>query len=56
LQELVSVNKLKEKVELSGTFCLGRCQEGVCVKVGDKFFSVSPGTTKDFFNKEILGA
>ncbi|MDR2750335.1 MAG: NAD(P)H-dependent oxidoreductase subunit E [Clostridiales bacterium] len=56
LQELVSVNKLKEKVELSGTFCLGRCQEGVCVKAGDKFFSVSPGTTKDFFNKEILGA
>ena len=54
LQYLVSENKLKEQVELSGTFCIGRCQEGVSVTLNDKFFSLSPATTKDFFEKEIL--
>lgn len=54
LQYLIAENKLKDKVELGGTFCMGKCQEGVCVTVDDKFFSVSPETTKDFFEKEIL--
>lgn len=31
LQYLISENNLGDKVELGGTFCLGRCQEGVCV-------------------------
>ena len=54
LQYLVAENNLKDKVELGGTFCIGRCQEGVCVTVDDKFYSVSPETTKEFFEKEIL--
>lgn len=54
LQYLIAENKLKDKVELSGTFCMGRCQEGVCVTIDDKFYSVSPSETKDFFNKEVL--
>ena len=54
LQYLISQNTLKEKVELGGTFCMGKCQEGVCVTVDDNFYSVSPETVKDFFEKEIL--
>ena len=54
LQKLISENSLKEKVELSGTFCMGNCQQGVCVSVNDEFFSVSPENTEDFFNKNIL--
>lgn len=54
LQYLISENALKDKVELGGTFCMGKCQEGVCVTVDDNFFSVSPETVKDFFEKEIL--
>ena len=53
LQYLVGENGLKDKVELGGTFCMGRCQEGVCVTVGNEFFSVSPETVKEFFKKEI---
>ena len=53
-QDLIEKNKLQDKVELSGTFCMGRCQEGVCVTVDDAFFSVSPETVRDFFTKEIL--
>lgn len=54
LQYLIAQNNLKEKVELGGTFCMGRCQEGVCVTVGDKFCSVSPENVDEFFKKEIL--
>ena len=54
LQYLISKNAPKEKVELGGTFCMGKCQEGVCVTVDDNFYSVSPETVKDFFEKEIL--
>jgi NADH:ubiquinone oxidoreductase subunit E len=53
LQYLIAQNNLGDSVELGGTFCMGRCQEGVCVTVDDRFFSVSPDTVKDFFEKEI---
>ena len=54
LQQLISANNLGDKVELGGTFCMGKCQQGVCVSVDDAFFSVSPETTEDFFTKEII--
>ena len=54
LQYLVAENNLKDKVELSGTFCMGNCVNGVNVTVDDKLYSLSPETTEDFFEKEIL--
>lgn len=54
LQYLIAENNLKDKVELGGTFCMGRCQDGVCVTVDGAFHSVTPDTTKDFFEKEVL--
>ncbi|ACC98308.1 hypothetical protein Emin_0753 [Elusimicrobium minutum Pei191] len=54
LQYLVAENNLKEKVELSGTFCMGNCQKGVCVTVNGENFSVSPQETKTFFKNQIL--
>ena len=54
LQNLIAENNLKDKVELGGTFCMGKCQQGVCVSVDDAFFSVSHETTQEFFDKEIL--
>ena len=53
LQKLISENNLGDKVELAGSFCLGRCQEGVCVTVDDTFFSVSPDTVVDFFQNQV---
>ena len=54
LQKLIADNKLEDKVELAGTFCMGKCREGVCTMVDDVFFSVSPETVEEFFNTEIL--
>ena len=53
IQNLISENNLSDKVELAGTFCLGKCQQGVCVTV-DAFFSVTPETVGDFFAENIL--
>ena len=54
LQYLIAENKLGDKVELGGTFCMGKCQQGVCVTVNDAFYSVTPETVEEFFKKEIL--
>ena len=54
LQRLIKENDLGNKVELGGTFCLGKCQQGVCVTVDDAFHSVSPDTLEDFFKAEVL--
>ncbi|MBQ8043208.1 MAG: (2Fe-2S) ferredoxin domain-containing protein [Clostridia bacterium] len=54
LQYLIAENKLGDKVELGGTFCMNNCQKGVCVTVNDKFYSVTPETVKSFFEENIL--
>lgn len=54
LQYLVSENNLKDKVDLCGIFCMGNCQNGVCVTIDDTPFSLTPNTTKSFFENEVL--
>ena len=55
LQRLISENSLADKVEISGTFCMGQCQKGVCVTVGEELFSVTPDSVEEFFEKNVLG-
>ena len=54
LQYFINENNLGDKVELGGTFCMGKCQQGVCVTVDDAFHSVTPETVDEFFKKEVL--
>ena len=54
LQKLIADNNLQDKVELGGTFCMGKCQEGVCVNVNDEFHSVSPQSVDNFFKTAML--
>ena len=53
LQELIGKHELTDKVELGATFCLGKCQQGVCVMVDEDFHSVSPDTVEEFFNTVV---
>ena len=53
LQYLIKENGLSDKVELGGTFCMGKCQSGVCVTVDEKFFSVTPERVKEFFEANV---
>ena len=53
LQYRIAETRLGDKIDLGGTFCMGKCQQGVCVTVDDAFFSVTPDTVTDFFEKEV---
>ena len=53
LQYLIAENNLGDKVDLGGTFCMGKCQQGVCVTIGEEFFSVTPENVTDFFENEV---
>ena len=53
LQYLIKQNGVGDRVELAGTFCMGKCQMGVCVTVDDEFYSVSPETVGDFWNETV---
>lgn len=53
LQNLIMEHNLGDKVELGGTFCLGKCQQGVCVTVDEEFYSVTPQTVGEFFKDAI---
>ena len=37
LEQLITEHQLKDQVEMTGTFCIGRSQEGVCVLVDGEF-------------------
>lgn len=54
LQNLIAEHNVGEKVDLGGTFCMGQCQQGVCVTVDDEFHSVSPETVNEFFESQVL--
>ena len=54
LQQLIAEHALGDKVELGGTFCMGNCQQGVCVTVDDAFHSVTPESVGSFFAAEVL--
>ena len=56
LQSLISEKNIGDKVELSGTFCLGQCQQGVCVKVDEEFYSVSPESVNEFFAETVMAS
>lgn len=53
LQTLIAENGLKDTVELGGTFCMGNCQQGVCVTVDGAFHSVDPENVETFFEENV---
>ncbi len=54
LQALIAENNIGDKIELSGTFCVGQCQKGVCVLIDEEVYSVSPETVEEFFKNSVL--
>ncbi len=56
LRDLIHEYRLEDKIEMSGTFCVGNCQNGVCLMLDDRPYSLSPETTREFFKKEVLSS
>ena len=53
LQYKIKQDGVGSKVELSGTFCTGQCQKGICVTVDGKLYSVSVDSMEKFYEEEI---
>lgn len=53
-KKLIEENSAADKVELGGTFCLGKCRDGVCVEIDGAVYSVTPETAEEFFKSEVL--
>ncbi|PKM40981.1 MAG: hypothetical protein CVV04_00530 [Firmicutes bacterium HGW-Firmicutes-9] len=54
LEQLILDGGWKQKVALSGSFCMGQCQTGVSVRVDGAYHSLTPETTEQFFLQTIL--
>ena len=54
LEKKIRENELCSQIESNGSFCTGECEKGVCVKIDDELFSVSPETVDTFFENEVL--
>lgn len=54
LEKLVAANSLKDRLNLRGSFCMGECQNGVCVQFQGKKYALTPSTTEAFFNETVL--
>ncbi len=55
LQQLICAHGLSDKIELAGTFCMGKCQQGVCVEADGVLHSVSTDGVNTFFEENVLG-
>jgi len=56
MKEHLAKNGLADKVNLSAAFCLGKCTDGVTIKVDDRIVcGVSPENFTDIFDKYVLG-
>ena len=54
MQYLINKNNLGDRVELSGTFCMGKCgEDGVSVTVDGDYFAVKPENVIDLFTDVI---
>ncbi|HHY97341.1 MAG TPA: (2Fe-2S) ferredoxin domain-containing protein [Firmicutes bacterium] len=55
LQDLIRTYGLSDKIDLSATFCLGHCTEGVTVKIGETIVtSVTPQIVERIFEEKVL--
>ncbi len=55
MKEHIAKHHLEDKVELSAAFCLGKCTDGVSIKVDDEVVcGVSPDTFETVFQTYVL--
>ena len=51
----IAEHNLEDKVNLGAAFCLGRCTDGVSVKIDDEIIcGVSEGNFRQIFDEKVL--
>ncbi len=56
MQKAIEERGLQDKITLSGSFCIGKCNRtGVTIQVDDEIYTgIIPETFDDFFQKNVL--
>ena len=55
IKDALAKNQLTDKVNVSAAFCLGRCTDGVTIKVDDEIITgVSPENFDQIFAQHVL--
>jgi NADH:ubiquinone oxidoreductase subunit E len=55
MQYLIKRDGLSEQIELSGAFCMGKCNsDGVSIMVNEAYYAVKPDTIQGFFDDVVL--
>lgn len=55
MTEALKINGLQDEVSLSAAFCLGKCTDGVSIKVDDEVIcGVSPENFTEIFDHYVL--
>lgn len=55
LKEELKNRQLEDRVNLSASFCLGRCQDGVSMKINEKIATgFTPENIRERFENEIM--
>lgn len=54
LEALIAEQGLMDQIVLCGSFCMGRCQDGVSVTLDGEAYSVSPESVERFFRETLL--
>ncbi|HBI72527.1 MAG TPA: hypothetical protein DEG06_03920 [Lachnospiraceae bacterium] len=55
MKQELAAHHLEDKVNLSAAFCLGKCKDGVSVKINDEIIcGVSKDNFNEFFEKHVF--
>lgn len=55
MREAITEHQLEDRINLSAAFCLGRCTDGVSVKINeDVICGVSKDSFPEFFKSQVL--
>ena len=54
-KKLIADHGLEEKVSLNASFCLGHCQNGVTINIGEQIVTgLNPQNVEQIFNDMVL--
>lgn len=52
-QHEIEAKNLHDKIDITGSFCMGNCGHGVTLSINEKIYAVAPEDAPKFFKETI---